>query len=221
VSAGRVAAALAGLGVVAGLAAFVLWPEPESTGWRRHILETAYRPVHDDPEFVRRAEGMTPPELDRLVAETRVRGLLRLEDETLIRRAELYAGALEAAKEPICAILARGASPEGGTNVGVLLVNELDAEPLREWADISALAILAELHRLPAIRPSGVEASGALDAVLAVLPAADQDRLAAALADPFGVTDAEICWAGRTLYRSLRMLPPVFRATLARVLAAG
>ena len=84
-----------------------------------------------------------------------------------------------------------------------------------------ALAILAELHQLPSSRLTPADSRDALNSVFLALPEDEAARMATAFADPYGVPDAEICWAGRTLYQALETLLPEQRGALARVLAAG
>ncbi|MFQ5697212.1 MAG: hypothetical protein ACE5IL_02880 [Myxococcota bacterium] len=192
---------------------------PPAEDWRSQVFDRAYAVFRDDPVFVAKIAGQPRSAVNRIVADLARSGLMRLEDESLLRRAEIYSGALEAADLPICALLARGATPEEQTNVGVLLAHELKRPELEEWAEITALAILAELHQLPARRPTAREAQTALDDAFAPLSPEERERMVVALGNAFEVSDREICWAGRRLYRALRELPSERAAELARVLA--
>lgn len=99
------------LALVSALAGCGAGREPDSTrrsdDWRAEVFEQAYALFRDDPVFVAKIEGQPQRAVNRVVADLASSGLMRLEDESQLRRAEIYSGALEAAAPPIRALLAR------------------------------------------------------------------------------------------------------------------
>ncbi len=200
------------------------WPGEDTAqeleaGWRERTLREAYQPLFKHHDFIVITRNLTPEQRTRQMRQLELAGLMRVEDRVVVRRTRIYRGALEAATEPICAILARGASPAERTNVGILLVNELGPEELKAWADITVLAILSELHRLPESRPTTDEVQVAVNALLISLPPEERGLVQRALTEPAALSDAEVCRASRTFHRAVLALPAQLRARLARALA--
>ena len=144
-------------------------------------------------------------------------GLARLTDGELAQY-QLLKRRLAEVSERACAceLTARGCTRAEHLQALSLLSDvEVDA-----WYRLWARAKLAELEATEPLPSFAADYQEGLDAIVAPLPAADGDRLRAALEGR--VTEpAESCQALRTLHRGLDALDPQRRASFTRALASA
>ncbi|HVE78436.1 MAG TPA: hypothetical protein VNA89_06230 [Gemmatimonadaceae bacterium] len=169
------------------------------------------------PEFAERAEQTRTPE-ERLALALRLsrQGMHRLPDAAVVGVAQVKAKLLAAADSQACAGIARN------TDLGAVLdaypaeLARLDTASANAWTLLAYRAALAELKQEPPRQPGEEEVTAAMAALIATLPAPQRDRFVNALSDKPGTSDADACWAGRTLYRKLVTMPEPTRGVLAR-----
>ena len=150
-------------------------------------------------------------------------GMKRLDDRALERRASILAAVLDRLGEADCARAVRGdAGDLRQTSDRVMAALELlDPATINEWFELSYQAAVAELRRVPEPPLDQPAVSEAMRALLATLPEPDARRLGGSLGTMARSSDADACWAGRTLYRAALALPEPQRALLARAFVHG
>ena len=171
------------------------------------------------PEVADRLRGVNDPEVERVVAELIKDGLPRLPDERLKRRAELKQRLLELADISSCAALMRGT---GGMIPSVVLetLGKLDERALEEWFALQEQALVAGVQR-PRVQavPTDREIRRSIAEIFSRLPSDAAQRLQRAMSNIDNVSQAEACWAGRTLIAGVNQLLEPSRSIAARALA--
>ena len=142
------------------------------------------------------------------------RGLARLDRAALSRRAVLLSDLLHAADERTCAAL--GQARRGTANFRQAF-EALGQAAIEEWVDLSVRAIAAELRDTPREAVSQKDIARAQREFARTLSEHSVARLAKLPGD--GVSDADACWIGRTLYARLAAMPEPYRGILALHLA--
>ncbi len=141
------------------------------------------------------------------------RGLVRLDDSTLIRRMQLMSVMLAGSEESICAALARG-TPGGGQMT--LAMAALDGADLEDWAALLIGAQIASLEQRPTRSVTPELLARAVQAAMAALPDAEEARMQSILGRFDTASDGDACWAGRALFREGATLSEPARSQLAR-----
>ncbi len=150
-------------------------------------------------------------------------GMKRLDDRGLERRASILAAVLDRMDEADCARTVRGdpADVRQASDRVMATLGQLDPAIITEWFDLSYQAAVAELRRAPEPLLAQPAVSEAMRALLATLPEPDAQRLTGSLGNMTRSSNADACWAGRTLYRAALALPEPQRAVLARAFVHG
>jgi hypothetical protein len=143
-------------------------------------------------------------------------GMPRLEDQTLIHRAQVYLAALKASDEATCAAITHGAltsALDADPPALEAVMGSLDASLYAQWADISVQAIEAQAKGAPPARTVTQVGTDAMYAALfARLPATDEAtyRANATSSEP---PTAAMCSLNRALYVAGLGLDPKNLAT--------
>jgi hypothetical protein len=134
------------------------------------------------------------------------RGMLRLGADDQLTRIRLTVDILGRASPAACAASARGSATR---EQQLALIEALDSTSLAQLAQVTARAIIAELHDAPAPTVATDDDIRAfVDFLYEVVPEADQERLGLALDSIATVSDADACWFARLFYsRSLEPHP--------------
>ena len=145
-------------------------------------------------------------------------GMKRLGDGALERRAAILAAALDRMGEADCARLMHGdaADLRQASERVMAALEQLETEAITDWFELSYQAAVAQLRSTPEPPLAQPAVADAMRALMATLPEPDARRLAASLGSMARSSDADACWAGRTLYRAALTLPGEHRAALAR-----
>jgi hypothetical protein len=140
-------------------------------------------------------------------------GLVRLDDQTLIRRMELMSVMLEGSETAICAALVRG---NPGNGQMTLAMAELEGKDLEDWVGLLVDAQIAQLEQRPArLVPQPMVARG-VAAAMAALTDSEEPRMGDILGRFTTASDADACWAGRALFREGAGIAEPDRSALAR-----
>jgi len=145
-------------------------------------------------------------------------GIKRLDDHALERRASILVAVLDRMGEADCARTVRGdaADLRQASDRVMAAMEQLEPATITEWFDLSYQAAVAQLRGVPEPPLPQPAVAEAMRALLATLPEPDARRLSGSLGHMAGTSDADACWAGRTLYRAALALPGAERAVLAR-----
>ena len=190
----------------------------QESPYERLVREFGTR-VLQRPEVAARFQDVNDSEVERVVAELTKDGLPRLPDERLKRRAELKQRLLELADISSCATMVRGT---GGMIPPVVLetLGKVDERALEEWFALQEQALVAGVQRsrVQAV-PTDREIRRSITEMFSRLPADAAQRLQRAMSNIDGVSEAEACWAGRTLLAGVNQLPEPLRSIAARTIA--
>jgi hypothetical protein len=169
------------------------------------------------PEFQARAQQtMSPQERTGLALSLARQGMHRLDDGTVLEVARIKGKLLASADSSECAAIARDTDLGAIARSAPLALTKLDSASMVNWADIAYRAVLAEVKQQPPHQPSEREVTDAMVALMHSLPEAQRARLATGLAAAPDTPDADVCWAGRTMYRKLVQMDQPARHILAR-----
>ena len=169
-------------------------------------------------EFARRMRQAQTPEAalqaGNLLAH---HGVGRLDAPTLQVRAEILNRLFAGADVATCAAWSRGTLDAARA---LALINTLDSTTISRWGEVSARAMVAEMHAsAPVAPPTSAEARDAFDAAASAMNATDQARFRDLLPRLASAPDADMCWFSRAIYASVLRLPTARRATALHVLA--
>jgi hypothetical protein len=143
------------------------------------------------------------------------RGLRRLDDDVLIRRAAIMARIYEEADTATCAAMFR---EEPAPNLEAAM-RRLSPEEIDAWFDLIFEAMSAELRRTSEpVRPPQQEIRSAFQDLIDTLSPEEADLLSVMVQAPREGTLEHACHAGRLLHRGVGNLPEETRATAARAL---
>lgn len=130
------------------------------------------------------------------------RGLLRLDTNDQLTRIRLLADGLTRLPTSDCAAFARGSATR---QQQVAFIERFDSGGVRQWFEVTARAILAELRASP---PAAVASDGDIDEYLRFLyeplPDTDRRRVDMALDSSASASDEDACWFVRLYYSRAR-----------------
>lgn len=169
-------------------------------------------------EFARRMrQARTPAAALQMGDSLAHRGVGRLDTPTLQVRAGILNKLFASADVATCAAWSRGTLDAARA---LTLFNALDSVSTSLWGDVSARAMVAEMHATaPVAPPTSAEARDAFDAAASAMNATDQARFRDLLPRLASAPDADMCWFSRAIYVSVLRLPAARRATALNVLA--
>jgi hypothetical protein len=153
--------------------------------------------------------------------ELALKGARRLTDAQLVDRARVLSLILARLDEHNCAEQLRGGR---GEIAGAL--NQLDDATLRAWMDLAFIAMVAEHLNVPDTQaaPSEEEVNKAFEKFLDSLSPDDAARFVRVAnegGDSYNqASDADACWAFRTMVNAVPKLDPSSQRTFARMLVA-
>jgi hypothetical protein len=175
------------------------------------------RQVARDPEIRRALEGF--PGVSEKLQDMGRRGIPRLDDSTLRRRARIMASLLPLLGDHACACVVRLAPPSESDHAEIeQALLRLESRFVREWMEVLYMTILAEARQSSIRGVSSEEAAAAYQSLEAKIGADAGRRLVAGLRE--GAPDSECCRAAKTIYEVAPTLPQPHAATLLRMLAA-
>jgi len=166
--------------------------------------------------FADELEGLPEADVRRAVRQLAVRGMARLDDESLLERAVLVDQMLQRLDEETCGALAQGQADVAQQDRALTGLGRGEAEA---WLDLIYRAARAELdgELPPPNDPQAIQA--ALRVLRARLAPEDAQRLIEVLPKLADADPRAACWAGRLLYAEVPLLGPPHDRVLARLLA--
>jgi hypothetical protein len=172
--------------------------------------------VSKDPEIAKALDDF--PEASTMLQDMATRGVPRLDDATLRKRARLMAILLSKLSPRACVCVLHRSTPTDadGREVEHAMLN-LGAGFVSEWMQVLYRAMLAEARKSPTPAVSSEEMAGAYDAVEAKIGVEAAKRVSAGLKE--GSSDSEYCWAARTIYEVAPTLAEPHATVLLRFMA--
>ena len=145
-------------------------------------------------------------------------GMRKLDDASLERRTAIVVGALDRMTETDCARIVRGdtTNPHQVAESFTKTLERLDAATINDWLDLSFEATVAQLRNAPDAPVTKQAVAEAMRRLQEALPEPEARRLARALGSPTQTPDPDVCWAGKTVFRTALTLPPAERSVLVR-----
>jgi len=170
--------------------------------------------IESSPEMIAELSKIPPEQARARGAKLSALGLRRLDGEALVRRARLMSKMLDAANTTECAALGKGDTSVLRDSLLRLEVSDVDS-----WFELTKDAMLAEVRKEPAVTPLDEnQASEGFQALVDKLPYERAEIFTQAIIDPTPMSDVDLCWTARTLYRELLDLKASHRTALARLL---
>lgn len=168
-----------------------------------------------NPRFKERFQGMTPEKARVEAMKLSERGLKRLTTEDLLLRARILNHILENSDERTCAAITRGGDESKPYQLKVL--ESLPDDMLKDWMGLTVRAVQAELNGGLYVLPTDSEVQAGFMELAESLSAKDKSALQRLASAPkqagtsskfvsLGPSDAEVCSAGKAVYRSLPKL---------------
>lgn len=171
------------------------------------------------PEWQERTRGRSRKEVLEIANELGLRGVARLDDESLAAAAGLLASFLADLDVPTCGGLVKGTLAKERVSAAFLRqLEKSDRQTIETWMDVLYAAASAELKGRQVVTPSSREVGGALRLLLSQMPEKDADLLRRTLMGIKRSDDEHACWAVRTMYHYLPQLPDEARRDLTRAL---
>ena len=171
------------------------------------------------PEWQERTRGRSRKEVLEIANELGLRGVARLDDESLAAAAGLLASFLADLDVPTCGGLVKGTLAKERVSAAFLRqLEKSDRQTIETWMDVLYAAASAELKGRQVVTPSSREVGGALRLLLSQMPQKDADLLRRTLMGIKRSDDEHACWAVRTMYHYLPQLPDEARRDLTRAL---
>jgi hypothetical protein len=169
-----------------------------------------------DPE-IDKAIGAFP-EASIMLQDLATRGVPRLDDATLRRRARIMGVLLSRLRDRPCVCVLHRASPtkSDAWEVETAMLN-LEAGFVSEWMQVLHESMLAEVRKAPIPALSSEEMAAAYHALEAKIGVDPARRVAAGLRE--GAPDSECCWAGKTIYQMAPTMPEPHATVLLRMMA--
>jgi hypothetical protein len=169
------------------------------------------------PEFQERMQAQRAKRDDYAprLAALATKGVRRLDGEALGAILEVRERILASVDPATCAAYARD---EGAYNAGDAMFSalaELDSALVERYMLATRQAVLAELKQSPPRQLSDDQLTDAFIAVYQRIPEKDRARFTAGYVQAQSASDADACWATRTLYRAWATLPEQQKRTLA------
>jgi len=224
---GHVAIVLLTLGTVGGLVnsglagsiATRLTGSQSSKSAQQSPQEAFGNRVLSDPQLTAVFQGMTADEARLKGSELSSKGIARLDDATLARRAQLLALILNKVSEPTCAAIARGNATASQQQELLDTIDGLSASDQTAWYNISFAAVKAEVAQTPAPSLDSTSIAGVLDAAKSNMSAADSSAVTATLGGT--ATDAQACVGVKALYHQATTMSSSQGQVLTRALATS
>ncbi len=145
-------------------------------------------------------------------------GLVRLDDDMLVLRAELMNKVYAGMSDGACCQMIRGRmeTSEDALRVMENAMAGLTDEEIVQWFDFSYQALAADFDGLPvkALSPEAIQM--ALTEVVSGIDGPKREAFANALQNPSESSDADLAWAYRTLFSSISKMQGPNKFILAR-----
>ncbi len=164
-------------------------------------------------KWVLASASLGSDEVRRRSAELSAKGIRKLDDDMVVRRAAILAKVLDLQDEAACANLARGVGDASGA------LSLTNAETRGEFQHIAWSAMDAQLRGLPDRTYREAELEAAIDKAVNGMPDESVTRLAEVLRAPANASDRDLCWAWRTLHVKALGLSGRERLVIAAMLA--
>jgi hypothetical protein len=173
------------------------------------------------PALQERVRGKSYEEARATLQQLVTAGLPKLDEHSMLVRAQIFAHLLAQADTPLCAGLATGDVRGEGL---MQLIAKLPPEERKSWFKTARTAL--ELEVASPAPPAGpaptVEQVGtALHQLTAGLPREEGYRLFNNLGDMKKLPPEEACWTGRRLYDLINQAAPPLRSLLVRAMISG
>lgn len=167
------------------------------------------------PELRARTQGKSEAEVAQIGALLERNGTRRLDGEPLRAIVDVRARVLAAADSTRCAALARSAGVHGEDEATRNVIMALDSATLETYLSATRQAIVAELRQTKPRQLTDDQLTEAMLAVYRRLPESQRARLTAGYVQSATASDADACWATRTLLRAWTALPEPQKTVLA------
>ncbi len=185
-------------------------PFPKSSPLHAPVDATTRKLVRE-PAYLERMKGLSPEQAQVMGAQLSMSGMGRLELPLLERRAELIGQLLHKQSVADCAAMAKVTTPAEAARNSERIIDTLATLPqpvINEWFDIAYQATLAELQQRPLNQVSEAQVNEAAIALVQLVPSdAERQRLGKVMTTLATSSDADACWAVRTMYSYLPKLP--------------
>ncbi|UKE52439.1 hypothetical protein KCU57_09375 [Xanthomonas translucens] len=185
-------------------------------------LDRMLRKLVNDPRYVALLKQGDKAQAQRAGFELAQKGISRLDHATLEQRLEILAAVSEKVDVPKCALLARGGNPNDARAMSATMLQGLETLPpaqIDQWFEISLKATDAQLSNTPPQTVAPADVQAAMTSLINALPSDQQQRLVKVLPQMAQASDADACWAARTLYTQALAAKEPVRGQLAWVLA--
>jgi hypothetical protein len=173
------------------------------------------------PALQERVRDKPAAEVRAITQQLATAGFSKLDDDSVLQRAQIFAHLLAQADTPVCGGLAAGNI--SGEDL-MQLIAKLPPEERKAWLKTARTAIELEVAspaRTAAPAPTTEQVGTALHDLIASLPRDEAYRLLNNLDDMKKLAPAEACWTGRRLYELMNQAAPPLRSVLARAMALG
>jgi len=171
------------------------------------------------PEWQERTRGRSHKEGLDIAYDVGFRGVSRLDDESLAVAASMLKWFLEDLDVPTCGGLVKGTlAKERIAAAFTRRLDTADQQLLDAWMGLLYAAAVAELKGRQVVAPSSRETAEALLLLLARMPPKDAELLRRTVTGMKRADDEHACWAARTVYHYLPLLPDEPRRDLTRAL---
>ncbi|UKE74868.1 hypothetical protein [Xanthomonas graminis] len=180
------------------------------------------RKLVNDPRYVALLKQGDKAQAQRAGFELAQKGISRLDHATLEQRLEILAAVSEKVDLPKCALLARGGNPNDAQAMSAAMLQGLETLPpaqIDQWFEISLKATDAQLSNTPPQTVAPADVQTAMTSLINALPSDQQQRLVKVLPQMAQASDADACWAARTLYTQALAAKEPVRGQLAWVFA--
>lgn len=185
-------------------------PYPKSSPLHAPV-DRVTRKLVNEPAYLERMKGLSGEQAEVMGAQLSMAGMGRLDARVLERRAELIGQLLE--KQPVadCAAMAKVSTPAEAARNGERIIDTLASMPqpvIDQWFDIAYEATLAELQQRPLLQVTEAQVNEAAIALVQLVPSDnDRMRLGQVMSNLPAASDADACWAVRTMYTYMPKLP--------------
>ena len=183
---------------------------------QRHFAEFE-RKVGRDPDIHRALEGVDDQDRSQKLQEMSRNGTARLDNAALLERAPLMSALYSQLSDRACADAIRGGAPTENDRAELeAAFLRLEADFVAKWMDSLQKAIRAEARATPIHLVTREEMRAAFGALEGRIGKAAAMRVDAGLTQR--ATDAEMAWAGRTIYSVAPSLPEPHGSALLRMM---
>lgn len=173
------------------------------------------------PALQERVRDKPSAEIRATLQQLAAAGLPKLDDDSMLLRAQIFARLLAQADTPLCAGLTAGTA--SGEDLMQLLA-KLPPEERKGWFKTTRTAIEIEVSspaRAAGPAPAAEQVGMALYQLTEGLPREEGYRLLNNLGDVKKLAPAEACWTGRRLYDLINQAAPPLRSLLVRAMVLG